>query len=257
MSKGAAKAKERIRKARRGAIIAFSLAGMIVATESQAQSISLPDYLASMDKTKVHFEGRIKYDSSDDNFTFFNEQQEGFGVTIDAGRETREKVQAKCDNPSFMVSYSDLCTISGNGTVEVRGSTIRISIEGITKLNGASGADIFSNSSQDSDASIEPISSGNGSSGKSESDVIFDQFKPCWNAGALSKEALRVETTLLFSFSGHEIDISSIKPKNIIATQAERAAYDAAKRAVLRCGLNGFSDPQGRDSGTANVTFKW
>lgn len=115
-------------------MIAFSLAGMTAATGSQAQSISLSDYLASMDKTKVHFEGRIKYDSSDDGFTFFNEQRESFGVTIDAGRETREKIQAKCDNPSFMVSYSDLCTISGNGTVEIRGSRIQISIEEVQAL---------------------------------------------------------------------------------------------------------------------------
>lgn len=93
------------------------------------------EYLEAMDRTEVRFSGRIKYDGSEDSFTFYNENRDPFGVTMDAGRDTREQIEVECDNPSFMVSYSDLCTISGSGTVEIRGSRIYISIETVDQLS--------------------------------------------------------------------------------------------------------------------------
>lgn len=99
-----------------------------------ADPIAIHDYLASVDRTEVSFSGRIKYDSSEDSFTFYDENRDHFGVTVDAGRDAREQIEAECDNPSFMVSYSDLCTISGSGTVEIRGSRIYISIETVDQL---------------------------------------------------------------------------------------------------------------------------
>lgn len=92
-------------------------------------------YLDSIDRTKVSFSGRIRYDSSSRNFTFYDDNREPFGVTIDAGREAREQIESECDNPSIMFSYSELCTISGTGTVEIRGSRINISIEAVGQLN--------------------------------------------------------------------------------------------------------------------------
>lgn len=100
-----------------------------------ADPVSIHDYLKSMDRTEVSFSGRIKYDSSEDSFTFYDENRDPFGVTVDAGRDAREQIETKCDNPSFMVSYSDLCTISGSGTVEIRGSRIYISIEAVNQLS--------------------------------------------------------------------------------------------------------------------------
>lgn len=100
-----------------------------------AEPIPVNDYLETMDRTEVNFSGRIKYDSSEDSFTFYNENRDPFGVTVDAGRNTREQIETECDNPSFMVSYSDLCTISGSGTVEIRGSRIYISIETVEQLS--------------------------------------------------------------------------------------------------------------------------
>lgn len=100
-----------------------------------ADPISIHDYLASMDRTEVSFSGRIKYDSREDNFTFYDENREPFSATIDAGRNAREQIESKCDNPGFLVSYSDLCTISGSGTVEIRGSRIYISIESVNQLS--------------------------------------------------------------------------------------------------------------------------
>jgi hypothetical protein len=87
-----------------------------------------------MNRTQVNFVGRIRYDSSERSFTFYNENREPFGVTVDAGRDVRERIEKECDNPGFMVSYSDLCTISGSGTVEIRGSRVFISIEEVEQI---------------------------------------------------------------------------------------------------------------------------
>lgn len=99
-----------------------------------ADPIPLPDYLASIDRTEISFSGRIRYDSSKDSFTFYDDNRNPFGMSLDAGRDARERIESECDNTSFMVSYSDLCTIVGSGTVEIRGSRIFISIETVNQL---------------------------------------------------------------------------------------------------------------------------
>lgn len=108
---------------------------IFLAPASFAESIQLDQYLETMDRTAVSFSGRIKYDSSEDAFTFYDENREWFGVTVDAGRDARERIETECENSSFMVSYSELCTISGTGTVEIRGSRILISIETVDQLS--------------------------------------------------------------------------------------------------------------------------
>lgn len=111
------------------------IALLIGATPALAEPVQLGEYLDSMDRTEVMFSGRIKYDSREDNFTFYDDNRDPFGVTVDAGRDARERIETECDNPSFMVSYSDLCTISGIGTVEIRGSDVYISIEQVDQLS--------------------------------------------------------------------------------------------------------------------------
>lgn len=106
-----------------------------LASQAIAEPVKLDEYLTSMDRTEVIFSGRIKYHSGDDDFTFYDSNRDPFGVTMDAGRDARERIEKECDNPSFMVSYSDLCTISGRGTVEIRGSRVFISIEAVDQLS--------------------------------------------------------------------------------------------------------------------------
>ena len=109
--------------------VLLMLAFALSSTPAFAQAIALRDYLDAMDRTEVLFSGRIKYDSREDRFTFYDESREPFGVTVDAGRDARERIEANCENSSFIASYSELCSISGSGTVEIRGSRIYISIE--------------------------------------------------------------------------------------------------------------------------------
>ena len=114
--------------------VAF-LASAFFASPTLADTVPLNEYLETMDRSEVSFTGRIKYDRGEDSFTFYDENREWFGVTLDAGRDTRELIETECENSSFMVSYSDLCTISGSGTVEIRGSRIFISIETVDQLS--------------------------------------------------------------------------------------------------------------------------
>lgn len=114
--------------------IAFSTC-ISLASPVFAEPVAINEYLGAIDRTEVSFSGRIKYDSSEDSFTFYNENRDPFGVTVDAGRNAREQIETECDNPGLFVSYSDLCSISGSGTVEIRGSRINISIETVDNLD--------------------------------------------------------------------------------------------------------------------------
>jgi hypothetical protein len=106
----------------------------IGASAALAEPISLLDYLASMDRAEITFSGRIKYNSTERNFTFYDDNREPFGATIDAGRDAREQIEKECDRPGYFYEFKDLCTISGSGTVEIRGSRIFISIEVVDQL---------------------------------------------------------------------------------------------------------------------------
>lgn len=109
---------------------------MTLPVYAQSDAVPLADYLASMDRTAVSFSGRIRYNTTERDFTFYDENREPFGVTMDAGRDVRERVETECGSSSFMITYSELCTISGSGTVEIRGSRVFISIEVVDQLGG-------------------------------------------------------------------------------------------------------------------------
>lgn len=112
----------------------FMVGFMASPSQAQSNAVALTEYLNSMDRTEVTFSGRILYDTSDQNFLFYNEDREPFGVTMDAGRDTRERVEAECSGITFTSSYDELCSISGSGTVEIRGSRVFISIEVVDQL---------------------------------------------------------------------------------------------------------------------------
>lgn len=121
----------------RSTIVGALVAGlMTLPVYAQSDAVPLADYLASMDRTAVSFSGRIRYNTTDRDFTFYDENREPFGVTMDAGRDVRERVETECGSSSFMITYSELCAISGSGTVEIRGSRVFISIEVVDQLGG-------------------------------------------------------------------------------------------------------------------------
>jgi hypothetical protein len=99
-----------------------------------ADAIPLREYLQSMDHTEVSFSGLIGYEKRRDNFMYFDENKNAFGVTVDAGRAVREKIQTQCELSSISASYSDFCKISGSGSIEMRGANIHISISAVELL---------------------------------------------------------------------------------------------------------------------------
>lgn len=69
---------------------------------------------------------------------------------------------------------------------------------------------------------------------------IAEQIKPCWNVGSLSSEALRTSVIVGFIISDDgNLEASSIRLISSSGGEgtAARQAYEAARRAILRCGV--------------------
>ncbi|KEP68269.1 energy transducer TonB [Thioclava dalianensis] len=79
-----------------------------------------------------------------------------------------------------------------------------------------------------------------------EKDALIVDVKRCWNVGALSSDALRTTVTLSVQMQpdGHPI-ISSIKLVGSSggSGSAVDQAFEAGKRAIVRCGADGFPLP--------------
>lgn len=95
-----------------------------------ADRMPLNDYLQSMDHTQVSFSGYFRSDPDyNSSFYFYNEEGDSFRAIMDAGRETRELVQETCSHRGGYFSLKDLCQITGNGSIEVDGSDLILSID--------------------------------------------------------------------------------------------------------------------------------
>ena len=80
------------------------------------------------------------------------------------------------------------------------------------------------------------------------SDQALSKIAQCWNVGSLSAAARKTEVTVAFDLS------RAVKPVKDTVTlvryrggpqEAADEAFRAARRAILRCGSNGFERPAG------------
>lgn len=102
--------------------------------------------------------------------------------------------------------------------------------EAATETSGASGTD---------GPSGPPMTDG-------EKDALRVAVQQCWNVGFLSSDALRTTVTVGFSVAQNGIpDAGSIKMIGFEGgtEDAARQAYEAARRAIIICGKNGFTLP--------------
>lgn len=113
-------------------LLVVTLCGACLAGVGSANAETFEEFLASMDRKPVTFTGKIFF--TDSNFRFYSTSGEFFTVTMDAGREIRERIEDECRETSFMIDGDKLCSITGSGSVEIRGSDIRLSIEAIENL---------------------------------------------------------------------------------------------------------------------------
>ena len=77
-----------------------------------------------------------------------------------------------------------------------------------------------------------------------EKDALRVAVQQCWNVGSLSSEALRTTVTVGVSVAQDGMpDAGSISMIGFEggSEAAARQAYEAARRAIIRCGENGFS----------------
>lgn len=79
-----------------------------------------------------------------------------------------------------------------------------------------------------------------------EQDALRVAVQQCWNVGALSMEALRTTVTVAVSVGQDGVpDAGSIAliDSNGESDTATRQAFEAARRAIIRCGARGFPLP--------------
>lgn len=79
-----------------------------------------------------------------------------------------------------------------------------------------------------------------------EQDALRVAVQQCWNVGALSMEALRTTVTVAVSVGQDGVpDAGSITliDSNGESDTATRQAFEAARRAIIRCGARGFPLP--------------
>lgn len=79
-----------------------------------------------------------------------------------------------------------------------------------------------------------------------EKEAFRNQVQACWNVGGLSTEALRTSVTVSFEISPEgKPDIGSIEMVGFQggSDAAARQAFEAARRATIRCGTKGFDLP--------------
>ncbi len=114
---------------------AIATLAMFLPALAWVDPVPLADYLAEMDRTPVSIDGLIAYRSGmDAGFTFYDDADQPFPVTIDAGRQRREEIEQGCLMQRVLFSRSDLCEIEALGTIEIRGSRIHISIDQVLSL---------------------------------------------------------------------------------------------------------------------------
>ncbi len=88
-------------------------------------------------------------------------------------------------------------------------------------------------------ASGPPVTSG-------EKEALIVDVKACWNVGALSSEALRTSVTVAVDMKPDgKPDITSIRMVGYEggSDAAAKQAYEAGRRAIVRCGSDGFPLP--------------
>ena len=79
-----------------------------------------------------------------------------------------------------------------------------------------------------------------------EKDNLRKSISACWNTGSLSSDALRTSVEVEFEISREgKLKPSSIKlaSSSSSSENATKQAFEAARRAILRCGARGFDLP--------------
>ncbi len=90
----------------------------------------------------------------------------------------------------------------------------------------------------------QPGSVGGGLTG-SEVDALRRAVQSCWNVGALSSEALAVTVTVRFALDRGARPVGDVRMLDYSGggSGAAQQAFETARRAILRCGAEGFPLP--------------
>ncbi|VAV95767.1 TolA protein, partial [hydrothermal vent metagenome] len=91
---------------------------------------------------------------------------------------------------------------------------------------------------------------------RGQKDAMRLAIQQCWNVGALSSEALRTTVVVAVSMTTDAKPVTS-SIKQLSATggsgTAVKQAYEAARRAIIRCGATGYNLPRDKYDRWRNI----
>jgi hypothetical protein len=93
-----------------------------------------------------------------------------------------------------------------------------------------------------------------------EKDALRVAVQACWNVGSLSSDALLTTVTVAVTVAQDGIpDVASIEMISFEGgTEASaRQAYEAARRAIIRCGATGFQLPPDKYEQWRNIEMEF
>ena len=228
----------------RSAVVALALA-VSSGSVATAQEMPLGDYLASIDRAEITFSGQIQYNERQDSFTFYHQDLGLFSVTIDAGREVRERLEEEC-RTGPMFSRTNACTITGSGTIEIKGADIALSLSTVDQLLNSKPDTL----DEDVLGLVGDILQGKPAGSETppmtgaERVAFLNQVNRCWNIDP-GDVAARVTVEVAFNLdpdgyvSGNEVRLLSSTGDHFVAA----TAFQVARRAVLRCQMGGYQLP--------------
>lgn len=119
-----------------------------------------------------------------------------------------------------------------------RGRPVRTFIERVWAYD-ARGSLLLPDVPESGAGAVAPLTPG-------ELDGLRAAIQACWNVGSLSSEALRTTVVVTFVIAPNGIpDAGTIAMESHEggSVAAARQAYEAARRAIIRCGVSGFRLP--------------
>jgi len=116
-------------------IISVYLACACLSVPQGAISGELIAVLKEIDRTEFSATGSISYRSDlGSEFRFWLEDGRSFPVVMDAGRRTRERVEAECKIQSMFTARTDACSAKVTGLLLVDGTRLVLSLDDVELL---------------------------------------------------------------------------------------------------------------------------
>ncbi|WP_185803088.1 hypothetical protein [Pontivivens nitratireducens] len=131
----------------------------------------------------------------------------------------------------------------------IAGAALNLKLQGAfddPEVDAAAAPNADTSQTTDTSSDMDSAQNADTTFDVASSAALASTIQRCWNVGSLSAEALQVNIRVSVSLEENGMpDVNSITmlSHNGTSEAAARQAYEAARRAIIRCGANGFELP--------------